>query len=171
MLCLLDPWEKVYFRSQILERPSIGEYWKISCVPVLPENVIFTFFWMCWCYSEAFNTGMQKWSSIVQYSCTSIWDLKYTFSDPCFSLESVPMSGLRMFTGLLRWLFCCYCVIIPWNIYQYLSSEGNLVEIEVTTGECQYLSIVVNAWGVVKRSGDPHLWHYWINQIALIETT
>ena len=27
--------------SQILERPSIGEYWNISGVPVLPENVIF----------------------------------------------------------------------------------------------------------------------------------
>ena len=34
----------------------------------------------CWCYYEAYNTGTQKWSSIVQYSCTSIWDLKYTFS-------------------------------------------------------------------------------------------
>ena len=33
-------WEKVYFRSQILERPSIGEYWNIFGVPVLPENVI-----------------------------------------------------------------------------------------------------------------------------------
>ena len=72
--------EKVYFRSQILERPSIIEYLNISGVPVLPENVIFTFFRMCWCYSEAYNTGMQKWFSIVQYSCTSIWDLKYTFS-------------------------------------------------------------------------------------------
>ena len=74
--------EKVYFRSQILERPSIGEYWNISGVPVLPENMIFTFFRTCWCYSEAYNTGTQKWwSSIVQYSCTSIWDLKYTFSE------------------------------------------------------------------------------------------
>ena len=72
--------EKVYFRSQILERPSIGEYWNISSVPVLPENVIFTFFKTCRCYSEAYNTGTQKWSSIVQYSRTSIWDLKYTFS-------------------------------------------------------------------------------------------
>ena len=35
---------------------------------------------MCLCHSEAYNTGTQKWSSIVQYSCTSIWDLKYTFS-------------------------------------------------------------------------------------------
>ena len=72
--------EKVYLRSQILERPSIDEYWNISGVPVLPENVIFTFFRTCRCYSETFNTGTQKWSSIVQYSCTSIWDLKYTFS-------------------------------------------------------------------------------------------
>ena len=63
--------EKVYFRSQILERPSIGEYWNISGVPVLPENVIFTFFRTCWCYSEAYNTGTQKWSSIAQYSCNS----------------------------------------------------------------------------------------------------
>ena len=68
--------KKVYFRSQILERPSIGEYWDISGVPVLPENVIFTSFRMCWCYLEAYNTGMQKWTSIGQYSCTSIWDLK-----------------------------------------------------------------------------------------------
>ena len=52
--------EKVYFRSQILERPSIGEYWNISGVPVLPENVIFTSFRTCWCYLEAYNTGMQK---------------------------------------------------------------------------------------------------------------
>ena len=49
--------EKVYLRSQILERPSIGEYWNIFGVPVLPENVIFTFFRTCWCYSEAYNTG------------------------------------------------------------------------------------------------------------------
>ena len=78
-LWAVNSWEKVYFRSQILELPRIGEYWNISCVPVLSENVIFTFFWMCWCYSEAYNTGLQKWSSIVQYSCTSIWDLKNTF--------------------------------------------------------------------------------------------
>ena len=76
-----DKQEKVYFRSQILQRPSIGEYWNIFGVPVLPENVIFTFFRACWCYLETYNTGTQKWSSIVQYSCTSIWDLKYTFSD------------------------------------------------------------------------------------------
>ena len=76
--------EKVNFRSQILERPSIGEYWNISGVPVLSGNVIFTFFRTCWCYSEAYNTGMQKWSSIVQYSCTSIWDFKYTFSNIFF---------------------------------------------------------------------------------------
>ena len=80
---LLPHWEKVNFRSQILERPSIGEYWNISGVPVLSEKVIFTFFRKCWCYSEAYNTGMQKWSSIVQYSCTSIWDFKYTFSPHC----------------------------------------------------------------------------------------
>ena len=72
--------EKVYFRSQILERPSIGEYWNISGVPVLPENVIFAFFRTCWWHPEANNTGTPKWSSIAQYSCTSIWDLKFTFS-------------------------------------------------------------------------------------------
>ena len=71
---------KVYFRSQILERASIGEYWNIFGVLVLSGNEIFMFFRTYWCYSEAYNTGMQKWSSIVQYSCTSIWDLKYTFS-------------------------------------------------------------------------------------------
>ena len=71
---------KVYFRSQILERPSIGEYWNISGVQVLPENVIYTFFRTCWWHPEANNTRTQKWSSIVQHLCTSIWDLKYTFS-------------------------------------------------------------------------------------------
>ena len=74
--------EKVYFKSQILERPSIGEYWNIYGVPVLPENVIFTFFLEhAGVIQDAYNTGKQKWSSIVQYSCTSIWDLKYTFSN------------------------------------------------------------------------------------------
>ena len=76
--------EKVYFRSQILELPSIGEYWNISGTPVLPKNVIYMFFRTCWCYSEAYNTGTQKWSSIGQYSCTRIWDLKYTFSKCVF---------------------------------------------------------------------------------------
>ena len=42
--------------------------------------MIFTLFRTCWCYSDAYNTGTQKWCSIAQYSCTSIWDLKYTFS-------------------------------------------------------------------------------------------
>ena len=32
--------ENVYFRSQILERSSIGKYWNISGVPVLPENLV-----------------------------------------------------------------------------------------------------------------------------------
>ena len=73
--------EKVNFRSQILERPSIGKYWNILCVPVLSGNVIFTSFRTCWWHPEANNTGMPKWSSIVQYSCTSIWDLKFTFSE------------------------------------------------------------------------------------------
>ena len=35
--------EKVYFRSQILERPSTGQYWNIFGVPVLPENAILCF--------------------------------------------------------------------------------------------------------------------------------
>ena len=78
MVIKLGNTEKIYFRSQILERPSIDEYWNIFGVPVLPENVIFTSFRTC--HSEAYNTGTQKWSGIVQYSCTSIWDLKYTFS-------------------------------------------------------------------------------------------
>ena len=85
--------EKVYFRSQILERPSIGEYWNISGVPVLPENMIFTSFTTRWCYSEGYNTGTQKWSSIGQYSCTSIWDLKYTFSHETIVL------GLYLYLG------------------------------------------------------------------------
>ena len=87
--------EKVKFRSQILVRPSIGEYWNTFGVPVLPENVIFTFFRMCWCYSEAYNTGTQKWFSIVQYSCTSIWDFKYTFSEYSWHVPAKKFIGLK----------------------------------------------------------------------------
>ena len=106
--------EIVYFRSQILERPSIGEYWNISGVPVLPENVIFTFFRTCWCYSEAYNTGTQKWSSIVQYSCTSIWDLKYTFS--CTSTgntQCMHHSGAPAVSPY----FCCFYMEYPTQSY------------------------------------------------------
>ena len=97
-------WEKVYFRSQILERSSIGKYWNISGVPVLPGNVIFTFFRTCWWHPEANNTGTPKWSGIVQYSCTSIWDLKFTFSYTCiftnkFILRTSPCFKYR--TGSL----------------------------------------------------------------------
>ena len=31
----VSTYKKVYFKFQILERPSIGEYWNISGVPVL----------------------------------------------------------------------------------------------------------------------------------------
>ena len=72
-------WEKVYFRTQILEHPSIGEYWNVFVVPVLLENVISMFIRTCWSYPEAHNTGSQMWSSIVQNSCPSIWDFKITF--------------------------------------------------------------------------------------------
>ena len=66
--------EKVYFRSQILERHSIGKYWNIPGVPVLSVNVIFTFFRTCWWHPEANNyTGMPKWSSIVQYLCAGTY--------------------------------------------------------------------------------------------------
>ena len=100
--------EKVYFRSQILERPSIGEYLNISGVPVLPENEIFMFFRMCWWHPEANNTRTQKWSSIVQYSCTSIWDL-YAFSKfvclfVCFFFlkkTSMPPSDIKLCTRSL----------------------------------------------------------------------
>ena len=85
----------------MLERPSIGEYWNISGVPVLPKNVIFTFFRMCWWHPEANNTRTQKWSSIVQYSCTSIWDLKYTFSILNFELQTKIEHVLCTFSKLL----------------------------------------------------------------------
>ena len=106
---------KVYFRSQILECPSIGEYWNIFWVPVLPENVIFMVFRTCWCYSEAYNTGTQKWSSIVQYSCTSIWDKVYFF--PAFSLMLVPL-----FSPLLSsFLFPRYPIFLSQSVTLSLS--------------------------------------------------
>ena len=44
---------------------------------------------------------MKKWSSIVQYSCTSIWDLQYTFSVPGINpkgltFEKEVMTGLEI---------------------------------------------------------------------------
>ena len=42
-VCLFFGKSTVYFSSQVLEHSSIGENWNISGVPVLPENVIFTF--------------------------------------------------------------------------------------------------------------------------------
>ena len=103
--------EKVYFRSQILERPSIGEYWNISGVPVLSENVIFMFFRTGWCYSEAYNTGMQNLSSIVQYSCTSIWDFKYTFSFFSFFHElDYRMASRYLYDTWLTWVQVCLAV-------------------------------------------------------------
>ena len=89
--------------SQILERPSVGEYWNISGVPVLRENAIFTSFRTCWCYLEAYNTGTQKWSSIGQYSCTSIWDLKYTFS---FSIMGEEEGRRRGGAAVVCKIFC-----------------------------------------------------------------
>ena len=87
--------EKVYFRSQILERSSIGKYWNISGVPVLPGNVIFTFFRTYRWHPEANNTGTPKWSSIVQYSCTSIWDLEFTFSKLSY-LKNLKLFSIRV---------------------------------------------------------------------------
>ena len=51
---------QVHFRSKILKHPSIGEYWNISRVLVLPESVIFTFLRKYYCYPEAHNIGTQK---------------------------------------------------------------------------------------------------------------
>ena len=70
---------KVYFWSQILDCLSIGECWNISGVLVLPENVMFTSLEHASAI-QAHNTGKQKCSRVVQYMCTSIWDLKYAFS-------------------------------------------------------------------------------------------
>ena len=79
---------------------SIGQYWNIFDVPVLPKIVIFTFFRTCWCYSEAYITGTQKWSSIVQYLCTSIWDLKYTFFQPYIRKKGQFTCALNFFPKL-----------------------------------------------------------------------
>ena len=62
------------------EHPSIGGYWNISGAPVLLENVIFTFFRTCLCYPKAYNTGMQKWCSIIQYVYQYPGLKVYTFS-------------------------------------------------------------------------------------------
>ena len=97
------------FGKSILEVPDTGtsQYWWILehfwCTSIiLPENMIFTFFRTCRCYSEAFNTGMQEWSSIVQYSCTRIWDLKYTFSKDFFFFLSKVQIKAEMCDAIQR---------------------------------------------------------------------
>ena len=139
--------EKVYLRSQILERPSIGGYWNISGVPVLSENVIFTFFRTCWCYSEAYNTGMQKWSNIVQYSCTSIWDFKYPFSLSTFAdyLKLVFFfffKHYRVHINMHTILPCpvvsfLYCVFIQQNTLSFFNSF--MTGMKIST-DCVYYS-------------------------------
>ena len=125
--------EKVYFRSQILERPSIGEYWNFFGVPVLPENVIFTFFRTCWCYSEAYNTGTQKWSRIVQYSCTSIRDLKYTFS----------MASMQMLYSWLDCVLTCGDVYSKHSIYVIKKSDVFLYLVQLSVTYCSSLCPLV----------------------------
>ena len=69
---------KTILWKSILQVPDTGmsQYWWILehfwRTSILFENVKFTFFRKCWCYPEAHNTGIQKWSSFVQYSCISI---------------------------------------------------------------------------------------------------
>ena len=47
---------------------------------------------------EAYYTGTQKWSSIVQYLRTSIWDLKNTFSKILIHF----ISGMRWMSNKIR---------------------------------------------------------------------
>ena len=83
-----------------LESPSIGEYWNISGVLVLPKNVIFVFFRTCWWHPEANNTGTPKWFSIDQYLCTLIFLFFYKTYLPdsfaflfklCFAYTSIQL--------------------------------------------------------------------------------
>ena len=87
--------------------------------------MIVTFFRTCWCYSEAYNTGTQKWSSIFQYSCTSIWDLKYTFS----FFFSVFFFFFFFFVLFCFVLFCflfvclfffCFCCLFCFVLFLFL---------------------------------------------------
>ena len=110
--------------------PDTGtsQYWWILehfSVPVLPENVIFMFFRTCWCYSKAYNTGTQKWSSIVQYSCTSIWDLKYTFS--VFHIEGKENQGCNLLEMFPFDVFTTYVKLeVGLNVWHWFSGGLNL---------------------------------------------
>ena len=59
----------------------------------------------CWWDPEANNTGMPKWFSIVQYLCTSIWDLKYTFS----LLSSEESTIAHVITTIFKRKHSCSC--------------------------------------------------------------
>ena len=64
---------------QVLDTRTSQHWWILEhfwCTNIA-QSVIFTFFRMWWWDPAANNTGMPKWCNIVQYSCTSIWDLKY----------------------------------------------------------------------------------------------
>ena len=107
--------EKVYFRSQILERPSIGEYWNIFGVPVLPENVIFTFFRTCWCYLEL--TILERKNGLVlsntRVPVSGTWSILF------------PFDLLKLFFKLL--FSTCLHFILVLNLQKYKDIFGRLI--------------------------------------------
>ena len=94
--------KKVNFSSHILKHPSTGEYCNIYGVQVLSKNVTLTFFRKTRfiLLSRSSRYWNVEWPVVVQYSCTSIWDLKYTF----YSNVSITLYRLQ--------LYCFRCLII-----------------------------------------------------------
>ena len=126
IICLFNrqDWEKVYFRSQILECSSIGEYWNIFGVPVLPENVIFMFFRMYWCYhtcqlflfwrnSSSFRSKKENDFIMCSCFCSNLCIVMYRkfrnvplfkfFSLICSSFWNLKVGKYVLFRSLQYW--------------------------------------------------------------------
>ena len=113
----------------MLERPSIGEYWNISGVPVLPENVIFTFLRTCWCYSEAYNTGTQKmvWYCpilVYQYLGLEVYFFPFFFQVSSLWAQGRHSEARRASSSAKGWAIAAFfvgCIVIIGNIIRVIA--------------------------------------------------
>ena len=84
-ICASDPKiyssvQKVYFKSQILKCPSIDEYRSILVHQYCPVNVYLYGLEQAIFIHKLSNTQTEIWSSIVQYTQSSILESKCTLS-------------------------------------------------------------------------------------------
>lgn len=115
--------EKIQLKSHILQHSNIGEYQSIYYVPVLSEIVIFTFFRISQYYLQAEDSGMQKWSSIAQYSYTSFQNLEVPFSQSLNKILASATFVLNIFHEWSQiWLIATAWVTLHTSLLEVLVS-------------------------------------------------